>query len=98
MQATSQIVHSVQASVASVVTRSHRALLLDFFLDDLTSEGLSDWLRQLDQEPRGPVEEKKQRIRAHTKFLTAPALEMLREALGELKTRASRHSGSFVAT
>ena len=84
VKATSQAVRSVQAAFAP----SLREQLLDFLLDDLTSQGLSDWLKELGQDPRGSPDEKKHRIRQHSPFLTAPAPKMIHEAMAELKETA----------
>jgi hypothetical protein len=60
-----------------------RERLLTFMLEDLTSPGLSDWLRNLDADTRGTVEEKKQRIRQRSKFLREPPLTMIAEAMAD---------------
>lgn len=58
--------------------KTHPALrecLLNHFLDTSTSPGLSDWLRDINIDQTGSVEAKRQRIRAHTKYLSMPAAE-----------------------
>jgi hypothetical protein len=52
-----------------------RELLLSFYLDTLTSAGLAAWLKDIGQDTRGTVEERRERIRAHTKYLTMPEAE-----------------------
>jgi hypothetical protein len=52
-----------------------RELLLSFYLDTLTSAGLAAWLKDIGRDTRGTVEERRERIRAHTKYLTMPEAE-----------------------
>lgn len=52
-----------------------RELLLTYFLDTLTGPELTDWLRQLGYDTRGSNEEKQQRVRTHTKYLTMSPIE-----------------------
>jgi hypothetical protein len=49
-----------------------RQKLLDCYLDVSTSKELSEWLRDLGQDPSGTAEEKMVRIRQHTKYLSMP--------------------------
>ncbi len=51
---------------------SFRKTLLECFLNIATSEGLSAWLTEIGQDPRGSVENKRQRIREHTQYLSMP--------------------------
>src|SRR5882724_5275513 len=50
-----------------------RQRLLEFYLEMSTSQGLSEWLRDINQEPKGLVAEKRERIRQTTKYLAMPA-------------------------
>ena len=50
-----------------------RGLLLDQYLAFTGAAGLADWLRGLGQDPTGPTEARKDRIRTSTKYLTMPA-------------------------
>lgn len=52
-----------------------RELLLGYFLETATGPELTDWLRDIGQDSRGSVDEKRQRIRANTKYLTMPGAE-----------------------
>lgn len=52
-----------------------REMLLSFFLDTLTGAELAGWLKDIGQDSRGTVEERKARIRANTKYLTMPESE-----------------------
>lgn len=52
-----------------------RELLLSFFLGTLTGTELAGWLKDIGQDSRGSVEERKTRIRANTKYLTMPESE-----------------------
>jgi hypothetical protein len=49
--------------------------LLTFFLETLTGPELADWLRDIDRDTRGTLEEKQQRIRDNTQYLSMPATE-----------------------
>ncbi len=46
-----------------------RATLLDYFVDTATSGELSDWLRNIGQDPKGGVDEKRERVRQHSKYI-----------------------------
>ena len=50
-----------------------RQKLLDCYLNVSTSKELSEWLRDLGQDPSGTAEEKIAKIRQHTKYLSMPA-------------------------
>jgi hypothetical protein len=52
-----------------------RALFLSYFLDTFNGQELSGWLKDLGQDFHGTVDEKRQRIREHTKYLTMPAVD-----------------------
>jgi hypothetical protein len=52
-----------------------RELLLSFYLETLTSAEFAEWLKDIGQDSRGTVEERKARIRATTKYLTMPESE-----------------------
>ena len=61
-----------------VFTTSHATLtrnpelrenLLQFYLDCATSQELSEWLQGIGQDPKGITEEKRARVRQHTKYL-----------------------------
>jgi len=54
-------------------------------IDTCSSTGLSDWLDELGMDARGTMEQKRQRIREHSEFLSAPPAEMLAEAIGDLR-------------
>jgi hypothetical protein len=62
-----------------------RELLLTCFLDTYNGTELTDWLRDLDQDTKGSVADKQQRIRAHTKYLTMPAAEFPSQTESYLK-------------
>ncbi|MGE0683496.1 MAG: hypothetical protein AB7P69_21670 [Candidatus Binatia bacterium] len=47
-----------------------RELLLSYFLETCTGTELTDWLKNIGQDARGSVEERRAKIRAHTKYLT----------------------------
>ena len=49
-----------------------RTLLLNFFLETLTAPELADWLRDIGRDARGTLEEKQQRVRANTRYLSMP--------------------------
>jgi hypothetical protein len=50
-----------------------RQKLLDYYVEMSTGAELSQWLRDLGQDPGGTVEEKRKRVLAHTEYLTMPA-------------------------
>jgi hypothetical protein len=52
-----------------------RELLLTYFLNSLTGAELADWLKDIGQDSRGSVEERRVRIRVHTRYLTMPQAE-----------------------
>lgn len=47
-----------------------RTTLLDYFIENQTGAELTHWLRDIGQDSKGSVAEKKARIRASTKYLT----------------------------
>lgn len=47
-----------------------REKLLQFYLDCATSQELSEWLQNIGQDPKGKAEEKRARVRQHTKYLS----------------------------
>lgn len=66
-----------------------RRILLEAELDSATSTELSNWLRDIGQEPGGTVKEKIERIRQHTKYLSTPPDTFAHEALHVLKEHAA---------
>lgn len=52
-----------------------RERLFSFFLETLTGEGLRSWLKDIRQDPRGSVAERRASIREHTQYLTMPPSE-----------------------
>ena len=52
-----------------------REQLLSYFIESLTSAELADWLRDIGQNVRGTLEERRARVRANTQYLTMPAAE-----------------------
>jgi hypothetical protein len=50
-----------------------RRQLLDFYVENQSSVELANWLREIGQDPRGTIEERKAKVRAHTKYLQMPA-------------------------
>ena len=47
-----------------------REKLLQFYLNSATSQELSEWLQNIGQDPKGTAEEKRARVRQHTKYLS----------------------------
>lgn len=72
-----------------------RETLLSYFLDTLTASELSGWLAEIGQESRGTAEEKRQRIRANTKYLTMPAAEFPRQTENYLEPYSPGHLGDL---
>ena len=62
-----------------------RHTLLECYLRFSTSKELSDWLQGLDQDSRGTVEDKRQRVREHTQYLTMPRETFPRQTLNYLE-------------
>ncbi len=62
-----------------------RNRLLDFFLDITPSQGLSEWLRDIGQDPKGSVSERQDRIRQNTKYLSMPPEGFPAQTEGYLK-------------
>jgi hypothetical protein len=74
-----------------------RQKLLEFLLNDMTSAGLSEWLRDLGLDSRGSVDEKKRRITEHGPFVRLPPSEMIREAMFELRETSSEMLSTLCA-
>jgi hypothetical protein len=68
-----------------------RELLLTYFLNSLTGAELADWLRDIGQDARGSVEERRARIRAHTRYLTMPEAEFPRQTEAYLQPYSVGH-------
>src|SRR3990172_7714293 len=63
-----------------------RERLLTFLLEMYMSDELSEWLRALGADTRGTVDEKKQRIRQHTKFLSSlPTSRVIEQVIPALR-------------
>jgi hypothetical protein len=74
-----------------------REQLLSFYLDTFTGDELAGWLRDLDENPRGTVAEKQQRIREHTKYLGMPAEEFPEQTEHYLQPYDSQYLGELCA-
>jgi hypothetical protein len=68
-----------------------REQLFSFFLDTLTGAELGDWLKDLDQEPRGSVAERQARIRQHSQYLTMPAGGLPEQTQSYLRPYSAGH-------
>jgi len=68
-----------------------RSKLLDYYLENYTGQELSDWLRDLGQDPKGTVAEKMDRVRQHTKYLSMTAEEFPQQTMHYLDTFPSDH-------
>lgn len=68
-----------------------RRSLLDCYLEYATSPELVDWLRQLGQETRGDIGEKRERVRATTKYLSMPPAEFPQQTIHYLEQYQSNH-------
>lgn len=55
------------------VDSAFRTNLLDYFIANQTSAELADWLRGLGKDASGTVEQRRQRVRENTKYLSMPA-------------------------
>jgi len=56
-----------------------RRKLLECFIESQTSAGLADWLREIGQEFKGTLQERQERVRAHTQYLSMPASDFPRQ-------------------
>lgn len=61
-----------------------REKVLAFLLEMYTSAELSEWLRALGADTRGTVDEKKERIRQHTKFFSMSTDKVLDQLIPSL--------------
>lgn len=66
-----------------------RQKLLDCYLDISTSKELSDWLRDLGQDPSGTAEEKIAKIQKHTKYISMPPETFPGQTLNYLRCLSS---------
>jgi len=68
-----------------------RTALLDYYLQHATGAELSDWLRDLGEDSKGTLEEKRARVRACTKYLSMPAEEFPDQTISYLSVYDSGH-------
>src|SRR5262249_55669011 len=61
------------------------------FLDTSTSQELSDWLRDINQDARGSVVEKQDRIRQNTRYLSMPVEDFPTQTANYLQPLTSGH-------
>ncbi len=81
------------ANANPIADQEMRTRLLECYLDFSTSKELSEWLQNLEQDPRGSVEEKKARIREHTKYLSMSPETFPGQTINYL----SQYSADFLA-
>lgn len=74
-----------------------RATLLDYYIDNQTGAELSDWLRDIGQDVRGTVADKKARIRANTKYLSMPPEEFPEQTMSYLDLFPVAHLADICA-
>jgi hypothetical protein len=68
-----------------------RQELLDYYVEMSTGSELSEWLRDLGQDPGGTVEEKSTRVLAHSGYLTMPAERFPEQTRHYLNAYGSHH-------
>jgi len=68
-----------------------RKQLLDYFLEVSTAQELGAWLRDINQETKGTREEKQERIRQNTKYLSMPPETFPHQTMNYLAPLASEH-------
>ena len=68
-----------------------RQKLLDYYVEMSTGAELSEWLRDLGQDPSGTVEDKSKRVLAHTGYLTMPAERFPEQTRHYLDAYGSQH-------
>jgi len=87
-------------SALTVVPRANPALrgaLLDCYLTRATSTELTAWLQELGQDPRGKLEEKIERVRQCTKYLTMPAEDFPDQTIFYLRAYSAGHLADICA-
>lgn len=72
-----------------------RDKLLTYFIDNYNSQELADWLRDIEQDTRGSLAEKKARVREHTKYLTMPGQDFPTQTMKYLADFPSGHLGDI---
>ena len=68
-----------------------RVTLLDYYVKHSTNQELSDWLRQLGQDLKGTVEEKRARVCENTKYLSMSPETFPEQTLSYLSVYSSDH-------
>jgi hypothetical protein len=66
-------------------------MLLDFYVEGLDGQELADWLRQLGVQPTGSVQERRERVRANTKYLTMAATDFPKQTRYYIEPYTSEH-------
>lgn len=70
---------------------SLRAALLDYYLRHATGPELSCWLRDIGQDPNGTLEEKRDRVRTKTQYLSMSPEEFQEQTISNLSAYDSDH-------
>jgi len=68
-----------------------RKTLLECYLSLATSPGLSRWLEDIGQDPKGSVDDKRQRIREHTQYLSMSRETFPQQTLSYLSPYTADH-------
>lgn len=82
---------SMMCPIGATADASLRSALLDYYLANATSAELTEWLRDIDRDARGTVEEKRARVRAHTKYLAMPPADFPEQTLLYLAQYSAAH-------
>lgn len=72
-----------------------RENLLTYYIENFTSQELTDWLRELGQDARGLLAEKKAKVREHSKYLTMSPEEFPAQTMSYLGFFNSEHLGDI---
>jgi hypothetical protein len=68
-----------------------RESLLSFYLETLTRAELADWLKQIDQDSRGSVDELRARIRAASQYVSMPERDFPAQSESYLSVYQTAH-------
>jgi hypothetical protein len=81
----------VTAGPHAAIDAAFRKTLLECYLSLATSPELSRWLEDIGQDPKGSVDDKRQRVRAHTQYLSMPRETFPRQTLSYLSPYTADH-------
>jgi hypothetical protein len=89
------------SSCGAAVPSAHpelRKRLLECFLDLCDSSQLSRWLEDIGRDPRGRMEEKRERIQRHTKYISMPAADFPEQTIRYLTFHKTQTAAARVCS